>query len=166
MNTLLDPLVYNLKSMNTFNPPSPCSTRVNILKEGWNITIIHSLESYTSNTRLSTVQKGKRNIQNRYIQGVQMGSLQTLVRREVCFWHQIYQKEFFAGAETLLKIFLGIFYVNSKLWIKSGWEGSKMTILSRFWAFSATFYSKSGDQKHIQSRWNFGIDIENTQKTF
>ena len=38
-----------------------------------------------------------------------------LIPLEVCFWHQNYQKEFFAGAETLLKCFLGIFYVNPKV---------------------------------------------------
>eukprot|EP00116_Pleurobrachia_bachei_P013958 sb/3474220/ len=32
---------------------------------------------------------------------------------EVCFWHQNYQKEFFAGSETLLKCFLVI--VKSKV---------------------------------------------------
>ena len=104
------------------------------------------------------------------------GGFGALVPREICFFHQNYQKEFFAGAETLIKCFLGIFYVNSevscwfdmfkvtKFGIKSGWEGSKMSILSRLWAFSATFYSKFGNQKHIQSTWNFEIDIENTQK--
>ena len=38
-----------------------------------------------------------------------------LIPLEVCFWHQNHQKEFFAGAETLLECFLGIFYVNSKV---------------------------------------------------
>ncbi len=38
-----------------------------------------------------------------------------LIPLEVCFWHQNYQKEFFAGAETLLKCFLGIFYVKPKV---------------------------------------------------
>ena len=43
------------------------------------------------------------------------GGFGALAPREVCFWHQNYQKEFFAGAETLLKCFLGIFYVNPKV---------------------------------------------------
>eukprot|EP00116_Pleurobrachia_bachei_P019431 sb/3479693/ len=36
----------------------------------------------------------------------------TLIPLEMCFWHQNYQKKFFAGAETLLECFLGIFYVT------------------------------------------------------
>eukprot|EP00116_Pleurobrachia_bachei_P006128 sb/3466390/ len=39
----------------------------------------------------------------------------TLIRREVCFWHQNYhyQKEFFAGTEILLKYFLGTGVLSS-----------------------------------------------------
>ena len=43
------------------------------------------------------------------------GGFGPLEPREVCFWPLNYQKEFFAGAETLPEHFLDIFYDNPKV---------------------------------------------------
>ena len=43
------------------------------------------------------------------------GGFGPLEARKVCFWPIIYQKEFYAGAETLPKHILDIFYPSPKV---------------------------------------------------